>query len=317
MAISAFTGPLIAFTKARNASTGLGVAADNNPMGGPSSFQDNYGMGDNRAQFAYVPGQNDTHPYLMWLNFGVITLDITPATLNTAALAALQTVTSGTPMTLISSAGNGIIVGASTTNFLTGAKVSGLLAVGQASGMVGFGQLSPQSTNVWDPTSLTARVLSITAAASATGGTFTIAGYDIYGYPMHEQITAAASSTVDGKKAWKYIASVTPGFTDSSHDYSVGTTDLYGFPIYNGGTAGTGPGQYALIWYPAPTLLTSTGTLVAGLSLASTSTYTTADVRGTFTLPSASNGTNRLTIVQGVSVADQANANGVYGVAQF
>ena len=35
-------------------------------------------------------------------------------------------------------------------------------------------------------------------------------GYDIYGFPMSEAITANGASTVSGKKAFKYIQSVTP-----------------------------------------------------------------------------------------------------------
>lgn len=313
MAITAVTGPLVAFGKSRNPNTGIGIAADNNPMGGPSSFQDNYGMGDNRAQFAYVPGQNDTHPYLIWLNAGFITMDFAPATATVGAIAPTTSsgVTSGTPMTLITTTAAGVTVGASTVNFNTGVKVTGLLAIGGATGMVGFGALSPQSTNVWDPTTTLARGVAITAGSAATGGNFSVFGYDLYGAPMHETITAVAASQVKGKKAWKYIASVTPAFTDATHQYSCDTTDIIGFPLYNSIQA------YSWIWYPQPALITSASGYVAGLSLASTSTATTADVRGTYALQSASNGTNKIVLFQSISVLNQSTANGVYGVAQF
>ena len=72
----------------------------------------------------------------------------------------------------------------------------------------------------FDPTQGLARCVSITGASGGAGGTFTIAGWDIYSTPMTQTITVAAGvNTVNSTKAFKYIQSVTPNFTDA-HNYS-------------------------------------------------------------------------------------------------
>ena len=63
---------------------------------------------------------------------------------------------------------------------------------------------------------------SITTSVATVGAniTFTVSGYDIYGYPMTNAITVTSGSTsgttVNGTKAFKYITSVTPSVTDTT-----------------------------------------------------------------------------------------------------
>jgi hypothetical protein len=62
----------------------------------------------------------------------------------------------------------------------------------------------------FDPAQGVARALAVAAASIGSGTTaLTVAGYDIYGVPMTELITANGSTIVNGKKAFKYISSIT------------------------------------------------------------------------------------------------------------
>jgi hypothetical protein len=129
-----------------------------------------------------------------------------------------------------------------------------------------------------------ARAVSITGSASSTGGNVAVVGFDIYGQPMAETIAApAGATTVNGKKAFKYILSVTPAFSDA-HNYSVGTTDIYGINVRNDRW------EYDNIFWNGAFAVVSTGWLAADVT--SPATRTTGDVRGTYAVQTtASNGT--------------------------
>jgi hypothetical protein len=169
-----------------------------------------------------------------------------------------------------------------------------------------FGQ--SQTVGIWNPQALVSRAVSVTGSASSTGGNILISGYDIYGMPMSEVIAApAGASTVNGKKAFKYIASVTPQFTDA-HNYSVGTTDIYGFPLrsdFFGDVA---------INYNSAAITANTGYTAAVTT--SPATTGTGDVRGTYALQSAADGSKRLMIRQFVLAANMATIPGLFGVTQ-
>jgi len=223
--------------------------------------------------------------------------------------------------------GTGVTTGTTIVNQLTGPTggagtytVTGAATVASATitgTMTGTNALlqpygiSGQTTGVslWNPQCLIGRAVAVTGSASATGGNITIAGYDIYGVPMTETIAAPASATtVNGKKAFKYIASVTPAFTDA-HNYSVGTTDIYGFPLrseYFGDTA---------INYNAAAITANTGYVAAVTT--SPATATTGDVRGTYALQSASDGSKRLMVRQIPLVSNIGSIAGMFGVTQF
>jgi len=86
-------------------------------------------------------------------------------------------------------------------------------------------------TAFYDADTLWARAIAVTGVTAGTGGAFTVRGYDIYGQPMTETITATAgATTVAGKKAWKWITSITPGFTDA-HNYSFDVINVFGLPV--------------------------------------------------------------------------------------
>lgn len=135
-----------------------------------------------------------------------------------------------------------------------------------------------------DASQTIARGVQIVGLSGGTGGTVTIKGWDIYGAPMTETITlAAGANTVYGAKAFKYIASVTPNFTDGAHNITVGTNDVFGLAYRSGLWE-----DLSVFWAAAEMVATQGYTAPLGLNTAATAT--TADVRGTIQTGAA--GTN-------------------------
>jgi hypothetical protein len=155
-------------------------------------------------------------------------------------------------------------------------------------------------------------VATTTGAGSATTRNVTISGYDVYGQPMSEVIAtgAVAETTVNGKKAFFQISSITisgsPVVT-----VAVGTTDILGIPVRV-----TNAGYLARVgWENA--LADDAGTFVA--AAVATATTTTGDVRGTFVPSTATNGAKRLVVgilLPAIAVGPQATRTGALGVTQ-
>ena len=220
-------------------------------------------------------------------------------------------------------AGTGVNTGTTIVNQLTGAPggvgtytvqgddtASSTTITAQATGTTALGQPfgAPASVYLWNPQALVSRAVSVTGSSSSTGGNITISGYDIYGVPMSEVIAApAGATTVNGKKAFKYISSVVPAFTDA-HNYSVGTTDIYGFPLRSDFFSDVS------INYNAAAVTANTGYVAAVTT--SPATTTTGDVRGTYALQSASDGSKRLAIRQFILPANMSSVTGLFGVTQ-
>lgn len=176
---------------------------------------------------------------------------------------------------------------------------------------------------VLDPTQALCRGVGVLGSSSSSAMTFTVAGYDIYGQAMTETITHVGGAvTIWGKKAFKYIASVTPSATDS-HTWQVQTSDVFGinlradeFEIMNS-------------WWAAVGLTAVTGFVAA---VTTTPTATTGDVRGTLQASaigptatgasaSTSNGARRLHLRMAVPVwnmlfAYQGDPTPLYGATQ-
>lgn len=172
------------------------------------------------------------------------------------------------------------------------------------------------------------RGVRVVGSGGAIGGTFTVAGADIYNQPMTQLITVAAgASTGYSLKCFKYIFSVTPNFTDA-HNYSVGTTDVFGLNYREAiwddldGTCWAGLG-----------MTSSTGFVAADMT--NPATASTGDVRGTVQTgatgggagigATASNGSivslamsgNRLTLVSTITAFNATNASPTNAVSVF
>ena len=170
---------------------------------------------------------------------------------------------------------------------------------------------------LFNPAALISRCIIITASsASAATTTFAVRGFDVYGYPMTENIlvTPASALTTTGKKAFKYILSVTPNATDATYNFSVGTVDTIGFPIRTDQFSG-GYGPDVVITANTAIITSATGYTAAVLT---TPTATTGDVRGTYALQTASDGTKIYVFTHSPSIANLGNgAVGLYGQTQY
>ena len=177
-----------------------------------------------------------------------------------------------------------------------------------------FGQ--DGTVRLWNPMATLSRTLIITCnSASGTGGVFTVNGLDLYGFPMTEQITITPSgaTTASGLKAWKYIKSITPGFTDATYTYSIGTTDVVGLPVRSDSFQ---PGAiYDATFMMNNAIIAATTGYTAAVK--TTATATTGDVRGTYALQTSSNSTLVFTASQSPLIANVNTSVGLYGVTQY
>ena len=155
-------------------------------------------------------------------------------------------------------------------------------------------------------------VATTTGAGSPTTRNVTISGYDYYGQPMSEVIAtgAVASTTVNGKKAFFQISSITisgsPVVT-----VAVGTTDILGAPVRMTNVAYVSSVRWD------STLAMDAGTFVAAVTTAATTT--SGDVRGTYVPSSATNGTKRLVmgvLLPAIAVGPNSTRTGALGVTQ-
>jgi len=155
------------------------------------------------------------------------------------------------------------------------------------------------------------RATQVTQVSAGVSANFTVKGFDVYGQAMSEVIASTAGSTVNGKKAFFQIQSITvSGGTTTA--VTVGTTDILGCPVR---VSDLGYVQ-AVGW--AGALSRDAGTAVAA-DMTNPATSTTGDVRGTYLPSSATNGTNRLVYavaLPAIAVGPNATRTGALGVTQ-
>ena len=155
-------------------------------------------------------------------------------------------------------------------------------------------------------------VSTTTGAGSPTTVNITVSGYDYYGQAMSEVIATGtvASTTVNGKKAFYQISSVTASGA-SAVTVAVGTTDILGAPLRI-----TDRGYVARAGWDN-TLAEDAGTMTVAATL--TATTTTGDVRGTYLPSSACDGIKRLVMaiaLPAIAVGPNATRIGALGVTQ-
>ena len=283
------------------------------PNAAPSIAYLGDGIQDHRFQYL-KRGTNNLMPGILgWYGAQApMVANIVPSTIAVANIAAAAHVVSGTPMTLVAASGAGITVlsaSVQATFYASPRVLSAGRVIDGVPTLQLFGAAGSFTTGYYDPATCVGRAVSITGSVSATGGNFAVAGYDVYGFPMTETIAAGAGAvTTNGKKAFKVVTSVTPAFTDA-HNYSVGTADIFGF-----GLLATYFGDVRIFWNNAA-ITANTGFVTADTA---TPTSTTGDVRGTYAVQSASDGTKRLQIYVNPPLASiQADAtNGLFGKVQ-
>jgi hypothetical protein len=155
------------------------------------------------------------------------------------------------------------------------------------------------------------RAVSIAQVTAGTARTFTVSGYDYYGQPMSEAITSSPANTVNGKKAFFQVSSVTVAGGGTSTAVTVGTTDILGLPVRVFNVA------YIASVKSNNTLAQDAGTFVAAAT--ATATTTTGDVRGTYVPATASDGIVRTVmgiLLPSIAVGPNATRVGALGVTQ-
>lgn len=305
-----------------------------NATGGPTI---NYGQLPPLPGTTYVPEYNeDAAPSLSWGGGGMLDsrwgyyssggqptalgfqgstnipiLNVTPATLSATIIAASQAPTTAVGLNLATASTTGLtVLGAALTVYpsLTTIPVN-TLALDGAPGYVVFEKNATATggVQIYDPTKASARAVTIRNSAGDTSG-YKISGADIYGYTMTEIIGAStAAGTFTGKKAFKFISTVIPQGTIASTSVAVGTSDVYGFPLRVDGY-----GDLDIV-YANANIAASTGFTAA---VTSTANSTTGDVRGTYALQAASNGTNVLQVFVTPRAANIGSISGLFGVTQ-
>lgn len=139
--------------------------------------------------------------------------------------------------------------------------------------------------------------------AGDTTQTATVYGTDVYGVSMTETIAFNGTTAVAGQKAFKTVTRVAISAACAGN-VNVGTTDVFGLPFR------VDSRNYCLTAWDGA--FVTTGTFAAADT--TTATATTNDVRGTYLVPSAADGTKRLTVWMYIESAD--TGTGLYGVTQ-
>lgn len=331
MSITAYSGPVVQYGTVQTSSAGTGVLGldmEHNEQRAPAVQDLGLMLMDPRVAYAYQPGSAPNRLTLGFYNAGAL-VDYVPATINTSAFNCSSIVSTGvTTYTIPSSVGvssNGVI----TTTIIapeTGQVTGTLLALDSTAAYVTFG--SAGTIAAWNPGAGTGRNVQIITSSSGDGGTFSIAGRDMYGFKITEKIalsqgtTNSSGVTLKTQKSFKYISSITNCTTPTSTGVSIGFGDTYGLPLYT---------PYAGLQLQvsvntsqnsagAATLSTATVIVAAGTSI--TQTSTTPDVRGAYVSSLASNGTVRIQLLVTPTASAAAgitstNVAPLFGATQF
>ena len=309
MTINALNGPLVTFVESSaNAPTSVVGSANQNPEQGPSAFAHGVMLPDQRWSYTYHPGQNFGNPVRGWYNFEGVTIDQAPSLTTANNIVAAQTATAGTALAVTTANTTGITINTTITD-INGRTVTGLLAIDSAMTTIGYGQA--QTMQVWSPATSISRCITITTNGNDTTGFYLVSGYDIYGAPMTENVTASSVTTgglATSKKAFKYIRSVTPNGTVNSTGVTVGTSTTIGLPM-----RADSFGYLTIVYNGA--VVTSSATFTGGITT-TPATSATGDVRGTWASQTAYVSTSTLQIFQNINPANTTAFTGIVGVTQ-
>jgi hypothetical protein len=303
MSITRFTGPIVVSGEGPTL-PGYNVYND---TAGPSAFAHGTGILDTR--FGPFNGGDVSNIIPFWYGVdSICVIDQVPSAISATNIAAAQAGAVGN-MTLVSTSGGGITVGAQNINALTNQIVTGwaidnsqaYIQVNTAPIGVGGGM------SAYDPRTMIARAVRITSAGNDSGATATVSGLDVYGYPIHQTITLANAGVVTTAKTFKMILTVTLAGALSGSNVSVGTSDIYGFPL-----AGYEWAFVDIFWNQA---FITVNTGYTAPVTTNPATYLTGDVRGTYAVQSASDGTKKLQIFVTPQAWNNTSAT-LFGVAQ-
>lgn len=133
------------------------------------------------------------------------------------------------------------------------------------------------------------RNVIFTSSGNDTGVVFTITGTDFFGQSMSEAVTGANAGVAAGVKAFYKILTISNSAA-AAGTVSIGVGNVLGLPRW---VPSSGHIVKELMNWASATA----GTFVAGLSSLTTSTTTTADVRGTYVPNSAPDGSKAYVLI--------------------
>jgi hypothetical protein len=152
------------------------------------------------------------------------------------------------------------------------------------------------------------RAFTYVSSSASDTGTILLSGYDMYKSPQTEQITLNGTTPVAGKKAFVYVASVTPVSATLVGNLSIGTSQVFGLPM------AADPGSFdASFKVIAGAQTADAGTLVFA-DRTSPATSVTGDVRGTYSPAAAPNGSTIYVVNYAPSLGAHFKTNSTYGV---
>lgn len=285
-----------------------------NPDAGPNVFYDGILFKDplyrfNMGGVALTAG-GYKNQMLGFVEHQLLTADFLPSTIATANIAALAAPASGVALTLVAASGAGITLNAAAVTVLNSSLTvpAGGVYIDALPAWQGFG--SSGAVQGWSGAAV-GRAVSLTSGSNLSAINFTFRGYDLYGRPQTETFAGPNNNTVNGKKGWKWLVSVTPNGTNAG-TVSVGTADIFEFPIR------ADRFSQVEIWYNETAISANTGFVAADAT--SPGTATTGSPRGTYAVQSASDGVKRLVVTQRMSPANMNTsppALGMFGVTPF
>lgn len=324
MGITAISGPFLSYGITQGST---GNVTEYNDERGPCIFDLGLGMADPRFQFTYDPGNPPGTQIKAFLNNRGFA-DYCPYAKNSSAIAPStgNAPVAGTALTLTPLASFGAI---QTTIIApeTGQSVS-VIALDSTAATLNYGQSGTIAG--WNPGAGLGRTLTVINSSNTNSELYTVNGRDMYGFKMTELIGASTTSTGSGqgRKAFKYIQSVTPATntTISATGVGIGFTDTFGFPIVANYFANTAVVVSSTPSTPSAITLSSANAVTASTA---TATSTTPDVRGTYTSSIATTATTAsLSTAVRVSVAQlitgqmtnavtATDTSAIFGVTQF
>lgn len=295
MAVTGFRGPVIVWGQHQPSGT-------YNQDLGPSVFYQGTTVNDLRYGYVQdIPSTGGVKAFGFYCGGGIVAIDQVPSTSQTFSLSAAAATVSGTAVTLVTGTSGGIspVPTGGVTIPQTGLKVASGVVIDGLPTVIAFGQTG--AVSIADPTTALARAVQVTSVTGSPGGDFRVVGNDLYGAPETETITSPAGAfTTVGTKAFKFVTSVTPSFTDAGNNYSVGVSDKVGYPLRVDRFA------YSAVYWSDTTV-----TATAGFVAASTSAQ--FDSRGTYTLQQASNGVRRMQVFIEIPPSNCTTVAGMFG----
>lgn len=200
---------------------------------------------------------------------------------------------------------------ASTTNIVTAAAIGSSLAA-----VLTAGTGTSFVTNFRGERVLqldVPRAVQVTASGNEAARVVTVLGYDRYGQKMSEAFSGLNANTVQGKKAFYQILSVTESQA-SVGNISVGVNDVLGLPVRCDGVNYILARESGIAFQTIPT-----PTAFVAADVTNPATTTTGDVRGTYDPQTAMNGSVRVTgflFVTAAQAGPNATRLAAYGVDQ-